>query len=53
MVHLIAVILEESHRHPSASGSRPREKTQNAKKRNIQSDLMERIHAGVMQISIE
>ena len=55
MAFLVAVISEESRRrHPSTSGSRPQGiKSQACTERKIRSDLMERIHARVMRLSIE
>ena len=54
VVLLFAVISEGRRRRPSTSGSQPQEKNlepaQNAKS---ESNLMERIHAGVMWLSIE
>ena len=48
------LILVESRRRPSTSGSQPREKNlKPAQNAIIRSDLMECIHAGVMQLSIE
>ena len=51
---LFLVVISEERRHrPSTSGSRSREKNlapaQNAE---IRSNLMERLHAGVMRLSI-
>ena len=47
---LLAVILEESRRRPSTSGSRPRKKSRACAERKIRSDLMERIHATINRI---
>ena len=54
MALLLAVISEERRCHCPTSGSRSQEKNlKPAQNAEIQSDLMERLHARVMQLSIE